>query len=134
MSSVREFIQTTLKTDTDLLANHGGRVFQGQSMRTADLTKPFLVHKFGNDTTEDLAEVDVTPHRQFFSVWIYDEIGDYVRIDNMITEVKKALSALCNSPINGIITIRYLEASQDLEDQTFNAIFRYVRFQLIMQS
>lgn len=134
MSNVREFIHSSLMSYDDLLTLHNERVFQGRSMRTNDLPKPFLVHTLGNDTDENLAEVDVTPHRQFFTVWIYDNIGDYSRIDSMITLVKKALSALSKSASAGIITIRYLETSQDMVDQTYNAIFRYVRFQLIMQS
>lgn len=134
MTSVREYIQTGLVSNAALLPLHNERVYQGRSLRTNDLPKPFLVHTMGNDTDENLAEVDVTPHRQFFTVWIYDNIGDYSRIDNMVTLVKKALSALCNSKSSGIITIRFLETSQDMLDQTYNAIFRYVRFQLIMES
>lgn len=135
MSSTREFVQNALLTYSSLASVHGGRVFQGQAMREVPTVKPFLTHKWGNDTDENLTEdPNVTPHRQFFSVWIYDDIGDYVQIDNTITEVKKALSVLCNDKATGIITIRFLEASQDLLDEVYNAIFRYVRFQMIMES
>lgn len=130
--SVREFIHQTLLNDDALEIVHQGRVFQGQSVRTAYLETPFLVHRFGNDSPENIAEVDIEPHRQFFSIWVYDELGDYTRIDDTIAKVKASLSALLKSKTDKIITIRYLETSQDLEDQTFNAICRYARFQLIM--
>lgn len=128
----RAWLHQTILTNSALNIFHNGRVYQAQSMRTADLPKPYIVHRFGNDTDENIAESDIQPHRQFFQVYVYDEIGDYVQIDQAIYALKQALSSALHSPPDNVITVIYLETSQDFIDETLCAIFRYARFQLIM--
>lgn len=131
MTTAREFVFTTLAKNTDILAKIGDdtRVIQGGSMRTADVPKPYLVYHFGNDTAEDLSETDDSS-RQFFQVYIHDEVGDYGQIDDIVKLVVQSFRGK-GCPPAGIITTRVLETSQDLRDETLNTIFRYVRLQLI---
>lgn len=105
------------------------RVVPRESQRTINLPKPFMVYGLGNNTNEDLAEdSDHEAYRQFSQVWIHDEGGDYNLIDDMVELVKKALHGK-GSPVHGIITTRWLEVSQEFGNETYNTIFRYVRFQ-----
>lgn len=111
------------------------RVFAKKSMNSAVEDYPFIVYKFGNNTSEDLSE-DTEVSRQFVQIFIYDysdtEAADYENIDGIIFRIKLALKNFV-SPDDGIIRARYLETSQDLNDETLNAVMKYVRFQLVMK-
>lgn len=129
-TSPRSWLYNTLLNDGPLSAVVADRVIQGGGLRDANVTVPFIVYHLGNDTDENLAESGPAPHRQFFQVYVHDDSGDYTRIDNIGYLVKNALR---NGTDRGdILTIRYLETSQDLSDETLNTIFRYLRFQFIM--
>lgn len=133
--SARSFVHQTLLNDPTLANIHKGKVVQGQALRTAnpsEVTRPFVVHRFGNDTDENIAESDISPHRQFISIWFYDEIGDYQQIDHMVYATKQALATALKSKPDHIMTVIYLETSQDLIDETLNCICRYSRYQLVM--
>jgi hypothetical protein len=106
------------------------RMLQGEAVLTANITKPFLVYRFGNKTNEDLAEDMPDVARQFLSIYLHDVPADYTRIDEIEMAVIHALN-LAKSAEEGIITARYLETSRDLDDQALSTIYRYVRFQLI---
>jgi hypothetical protein len=96
---------------------------------------PFLIYGLGNSTAENL--VDSTddsardPERQFSQVWAHDESGDYGLVDDMVAEIKRALSG-ASSPEHGVLTTRYLETSQEFGSEQYKTIFRYVRFQHII--
>jgi hypothetical protein len=107
------------------------RMLQGESVLSADITKPFLVYRFGNKTSEDLAEDMPDVARQFLSIYLHDAPADYSRIDEMEMAVIHGLN-LASSEEESVVTTRYLETSRDLDDQALGTIYRYVRFQLIM--
>lgn len=130
--SVRQFVFETLKNDAVLRPLVAERVFQGESLNHSTQVKPFLVYRLGNDTSELLAEVDTTAHRQFLQVYVHDEPADYSRIDQMCDGVRGAFRAVNGSGVEGIYTVTYLETSRDLDDPVLATIFRYVRFQLVM--
>ena len=125
-------------TSTPGLANLVGgltnpRVFAKKSMTSAIEEHPYIVYKLGYSANEDLSE-ESTEGRQFVQIFVHDwsdgDSGDYMRIDDIISEMKKALR-LGDSAYHGVIACRYLETSQDLNDETLNTVFKYVRFQLI---
>lgn len=110
------------------------RIYAKKSMTSSVEEHPFIVYKLGNDTSEDFSEDrDIT--RQFFQVWVHDysdgDTADYDRIDTIITAVKQVFKNA--SGTEGVWTTRFLETSQDLNDETLNTVFRYARFQLIRE-
>lgn len=126
--------QLTAAEYTDLRNLVGNRVFAKKSMTSSVEEHPYLVFKLGNDTDEALAEtVDV--HRQFIQIFVHDytdeTVGDYQKIDDIITELKKILKNGSSAP-DGVISVQYLETSQDLNDETLSTVMKYVRFQLII--
>lgn len=129
--SLRPWLYNTLVNDVNLVPLVGGRVFQGEGMVTAQVIKPFLVFRIGNETSELLAEEDVTPRRVFFQIYVHDTGPDYQIVDSAVEAVKKALLGKKSVPDNLMQTI-YLETSRDLDDQTLQTVFRYVRFQAIL--
>jgi hypothetical protein len=126
----RQFIWDVLNTEsvTNLV---GDRIFPQGSLLTGQIQKPFLVYTVGNNTDEGMADPDsFQPSRQFFQVYIYDEVGDYTRIDSIIKVLK---NAFLTSPTSGdVCGIQYLETSRDMDDSTLESIMRYMRFQLAM--
>lgn len=124
-------------TSTPGLANLVGglvnpRVFAKKTMSSAIEEHPYIVYKLGYSATEDLSE-ESTEARQFVQIFVHDTAnagGDYMKIDQIIDELRKALR-LQGSPYHGVITCRYLETSQDLNDETLDTVFKYARFQLI---
>ena len=138
--SARTFVYGILTTFEPLIELITGpeslepRVFAKKSLTSAVEECPYIVYKLGNETNENLSEETDDFSRQYFQVWIHDfqdsDTADYERIDNVATQVKKAFH-LANSGSDGIWATRYLETSQDLNDDTLNTAFRYLRFQLI---
>lgn len=93
---------------------------------------PFLVIGLGNETNEGLGEAnDHVAERQFFSIWVHDRGGDYTKIDQIIARVKAILRE-ASSPAYMVTMVNYLETSQEFENQTYNTLFRYIRFQAIL--
>ncbi len=121
---------------TDLIGGDlDPRVFAKKSMTSSHEDHPYIVYKLGYNANEDISEeVDIS--RQFFQVWAHDytdgETGDYLKIDAVIKQIKAAFKNQ-QSPSDGVIAVRFLEISQDLNDETLNTLFKYVRFQLIMK-
>lgn len=129
---MRTWLYETLSNDPGLIHLFGDRFFQGESMLTSVVVKPFLVYTIGNATDVLLSEEMDTPERQFFQVYIHDEGGDYTRIDNGVRLVKNLLRHQQNADA-GVMDIIYLETSRDLDDQTMQTIMRYIRFQAIKE-
>jgi|SRR6478609_7728387 len=113
----------------------GERVFAKKSMTSAIEMHPFIVYKLGQNSPEGLSE-EVDPSRQFVQIFVHDfadtKTGDYGQIDDVLREIKATLVNQ-SSPEDGIISVRFLETSQDLDDQTLSTVMKYMRFQLILE-
>ena len=129
---MRTWLFQTLSNDLDLQELFGDRFYQGESMLSSVVQKPFLVYTIGNATDVLLSEDMNSPERQFFQIYIHDDGGDYTRIDQGIKLVKDKLRHQ-QAAEAGIIDIIYLETSRDLDDTTLNTLFRYIRFQAIKE-
>lgn len=135
---MRAWLYDTLTSDVELQALMGGpvgileRVVPRQSQMTSNIEKPYLIYGLGTNTNEDLAEDgDHEAHRQFFQVWIHDEGGDYGLIDDIVELVKRALVNK-TSPAHRVSMVRWLETSSEFYNETYDTLFRYVRFQAII--
>lgn len=124
----RQLVHQVLSTTPELIALVGDRIFQGSSMLTAQVVKPFVVYSMGNNTDEGMTDPDsFQPSRQFFTVYIHDEKGDYSRIDDVVRVMKRAF---LTAPLTGdVCGLQYLETSADHDDPTLQSIMKYVRFQ-----
>lgn len=128
MRELRIHIQNALSNYAPLTALIGDRVFSQGALLTAQITKPYVVHTMGNNTDEGMYDRDsFRPNRQFFQVYVHGDKGDYLMIDDVVPLVKEAL---IDTPVSGsVIEVRYLETSQDLEDNILQTYMKYVRFQ-----
>lgn len=139
---MRPWLYDTLVLDADLQLDLGGaegirtRVHPRRSKGNIIGPRPFLVFGLGNDTNEQLKDStaddeDVVAHRQFFQIWVHDEGDSFVLIDDIVEKVKKALTGK-QSPAHRVVTVRWLETSQEFNNETYNTNFRYIRFQAII--
>ena len=129
---MRTWLYQTLSNDFTLQADLDNRFYQGESMDSSTVEKPFLVYTIGNATDEELSEEPEGPERQFFQIYIHDEGADYTRIDRIVARVKTLLRNQSDKA-SGIINVIYLETSRDLDDSTMNTILRYIRFVAIKE-
>lgn len=138
---MRVWLYDTLTGDEELQAKLGGvegirtRVVPRRSKTNIEVQSPFLIYGLGNNTNEGLGDPtanDVDAHRQFFQIWIEDEdSGSYALIDEFIPILKRLLVG-ASSPEHNIMTIAWLETSQEFNNETYNTLFRYMRFQAIL--
>lgn len=134
--TAREFVYATLTGSEIVTSLIGGvdnpRVFAKKSMTSSVEDTPYIVYKMGNSTAEGLSEHD-DPERQYFQVWVHDyadqRVADYTKIDTLVRAIKAAFKIDPNQP--GLWMVNFLETSQDLNDDTLNTVFRYLRFQII---
>lgn len=111
------------------------RVYAKKSMQSSVSEHPYVVFKLGNATNEEISEtLDV--YRQFVQIFVHDftddTVGDYGRIDEVIKAIKKLLINN-QSPADGVVTVKFLETSQDLNDETLSTVMKYIRFQIIVK-
>lgn len=134
--SARQWVFTTLSNDpgvADLVPAE--RILANQSGMTAQIARPFIVLKFGNDSDEQIfddPDIPQRPHRQFLEVWCHDARPSYVQIDEILDAVKQALRTDQSSTEAYMMAVKYLETSADMNDDTMDTVLRYHRFQLIM--
>lgn len=138
--SARTFIYQTLAQTPGITDHVGGainpRIFAKKTMTSSIENTPYIVYKLGNETVE-LANEQFEASRQFFQVWVHDFMdtvtADYAKIDEVILAIRAAFW-LKNSASENIWTTEWVETSQDLDDDTLQTVFKYVRFQLVRRS
>jgi hypothetical protein len=108
------------------------RVVPRNSQLTINLKKPFIIFGLGHFSEEDLSEdPDFEQGRQFIQIWVHDEGPTYALVDQIIPVIKKLFRGK-GDKATGIIQIRFLEVSQEFKNETYNTVFRYIRFQAII--
>lgn len=138
---MRTWLYNRLTLDPELQSMLGGvegirtRVMPRRSETHVAGPRPFLIYGLGNDTNEELGDPtanDVQANRQFFQIWIHDEdSGSYTLVDDFIPVIKRVLVG-ATSPADRIMTIAWLETSQEFNNETYDTLFRYMRFQAIL--
>lgn len=137
--TVRHLIYRALQHE-DIVAEIGGaedpRIFAKKTMTSSVENTPFLVYKLGTESTEDFSD-DRDISRQFLQIWVHDytdgEVADYDRIDRIIAIIRRVMRKLTSKDDATVWQVRYLETSADLDDDTLNSVFRYLRFQVIKE-
>lgn len=65
--------------------------------------------------------------REYSQVWVHDDPGDYMRIDDILGKIRRAVEA---APSEGeFLEARWIETGVDLKDDVMGTITRYIRFQ-----
>lgn len=130
------FSQLIEASPDEIGSGEDARVFAKKSMTSSKEEHPYVVYKLGNNTAEYFSE-EQEMERQFVQIFVHDYQdsngnGDYILIDKVIKNIKTKLK-LAGSSVDGVFIARYLETSQDLNDETLNTVMKYIRFQLIQK-
>lgn len=140
---MRAFLYDLLTSDPDLQSDLGGaggildRVIPRRSQENILVARPFLIFGLGNSSSEQLVDStadgpeDKTADRQFFQIWIHDDSMSFKKIDDLVKVVKDLVTGASSTQFR-ILTIQYLETSQEFSNETYNTLFRYIRFQAII--
>lgn len=100
------------------------RIFGSGSVQGVPKDKPFIILTFG----ARVAPIP-TAHRQTVTVWVHDEPGDYLRIDQILAEIRSVLEGQVSSA--GAIGCRWSGDSTDLADDAYGTITRNSSYDLV---
>lgn len=131
---IREIVWNALRFDGTLnglgIRSDGSNIHQADSVDALPV-KPALVVRWG-DITQPVGERQISwqgAGTQTLQVWAHDEIGDFDRIDQILTRIRSVLSGLVavqgSSPGNTLIQCDWTGDSQDLRDDGYNTITRH---------
>ena len=126
---MRTWLVNLIKTDPLIAADVDDRVWARNSRNTSVLTKPYIIYSLGVSSTMGLHDEE-DAEQQYLQIWIHDEPGDYSRIDRIADNLKVRLVGAGSAP-DRVMTILWLETSQEFDDETMETFYRYVRFRAI---
>jgi hypothetical protein len=108
---------------TDLV---GTRIFQRNTLTylPEKTQRPFLIFGLRTGTPARARPGAKTG----LTVWVYDEGGDYTKIDQVHAAVKTALESAAGSPSNDLILIEWSADNQDDFDPGWNLIFKMAQY------
>lgn len=132
---IRELIWNALRSDTVLnglgVAADGSNIWQADAVDTLP-SKPALVIRWGAAAPgvgERTTAGWVGAGTQTMVVWVHDEIGDFDRIDKIITRIRTVLSGLVaqQGVVAGhtLICADWAGDSEDLRDDGYGTITRH---------
>jgi len=132
---MRTWLHQTLADSTELQTwlegDPTGRVFPRFTKTTFNGLRPFVIHGLGNSSDMLPSEDEGFGKRQYFQVWLHDEGADFTRIDDGL-DIVKGLLVNGSDKASNLTTVQWLETSQEFNNETYNTIFRYLRFQAII--
>jgi hypothetical protein len=132
---IREIVWNSLRGDTVLnalgIAADGSNIHQADSVDTLPV-KPAMVIRWG-DITDPVGERGATAWvgggTQTLQVWAHDDLGDFDRIDKILTRVRTVLSGLVavqgTTPGQTLIQADWVGDSQDFRDDGYRTITRH---------
>lgn len=65
--------------------------------------------------------------REYIQVWVHDDPGDYLQIDQILRLCRDALEAVPH--FDDFMSAKWIETGVDLRDDRMESIMRYSRFQ-----
>lgn len=86
---------------------------------------PYIVYKIMPEIPENIGAA----RRTQLQVWVHDDSGSYLQIDDLLEEIKRAFMTHPNE--GDFLQARWLDDSEDLFDEGTNTISRYTRLDLV---
>jgi len=125
----REWLYATLSQNSDVTDIFGSRIFGASSAEGKKQIKPFILLRTGAENPELEGDDAPATSSQFATVWLHDEPGSYIQIDNGLEVVREAL--LSPALVGSGIACRWLGDSAEFADESFGTITRNGSYQLI---
>lgn len=132
---MRTFIAEMLSNDAILASNGINRdaVYQANTVDTNPTERPFISVSWRN-RLQARSIPDRFPSAAYgLQVWVYDEPGDYTKIDTIVRRIRALMGEVVAQPVAGghISSIRWTGDSPDLYDTVYKAIVRNTSYEVI---
>ncbi len=125
--SVRRAIHSAISNDLAVSAVLGGRLFAAGGVPNGP-TRPFAVLRWG-DLEPGIARME----RRRLTVFVHDDRGDYLRIDDIGGDIRNVLEFLPHTRFEGgsVSKVEFEGASVDLEDPTYDTGMRTWAYRIV---
>jgi hypothetical protein len=133
----RKWVFDVLMNSPELTAIVGNRIFAASSIGTDPESfhpqRPFLVYRSGIKVPalRDAAETNL------YTFYVYDEVGSYIEnIEPAIEAIKNAFKLRSHEFWQGkqIFDVIWRDTSEDLYDDMFRAVFRFITMDVVTSS
>lgn len=105
-------------------------IFGGGSLTEVPARRPFVILRFGVEQSDMWDGDGPAATSQYLTVYIHDEPGDYLRINEITLAIRAALQGPVADGVGGISAL-WQGDSQDLADDVYGTIMRNAEFRLL---
>ena len=126
---MRYHLYQAMVSNPDLLAIFQGgdgvvRIYEASSVNAVP-PRPFCTYRMHTDFPLNRG----LGRREYSQIWVHDNPGDYLRIDDALNKIRRAVEAWPSSKANAdFLEARWIETGVDLKDDVMGTITRYIRF------
>lgn len=126
----RTYIYDTLRNNASFaLLVPVGSLYGSGALQGAPAAKPFVVLRFGVERPLLKDGFNPVATGQFLTVYVHDNPGDFLRINQILAAVRVALVGQVIGP--GGICVEWLGDSDDLADDVYKTNMRNGEYQLL---
>jgi hypothetical protein len=104
-------------------------VLSGGSLVGRQEAEQFLIFRAGPSSALLRDNMRPVATDNFFTIWVYDVAGSYLRIDSLLSVIRDAFVGRVVEP--GAIACEWLGDSQELADEDLDRIVRNTSYRLI---
>lgn len=126
----RTWFYNKMMGNVSLVAALPGGVHETTAILKTPDQKPFLIYRSTSVNSTLRGDDQDRAMQEGFMVFIHDVAGDYLRVDGIIEQVRQLFRDANAGGDTAIISVTWLETSEDLRDDDLGTIFRYSRFQV----
>ena len=124
---LRTWFYTQLSTPA-LVAMVPGGIHQTTELVRAPDVKPFLTYRTIANVPQLRGDDQDHAIQENYLVFVHDEEGDYLQIDAVLEALRQLFKSVNGDP--EVISVTWLENSEDLRDADMGTIMRYGRYQV----
>lgn len=98
-------------------------IYEASSLNEVPGHRPFATYRMHTDFPLERG----LARREYSQVWVNDDPGDYLRIDDALNKIRRAVEGWPSH--DDFLEARWIETGVDLKDDVMGTINRYIRFQ-----
>lgn len=126
----RTWFYQTMASDSALMAALPGGIHQSTKLMRQPEEKPFALYRSTAMVSDLRGDDQAVSLQEGYMVFVHDVEGDYLRIDSVIDMIFNRLRTVNLARHTEVISVTWLETSEDFRDEDMGTIFRYSRFQV----
>lgn len=127
--SNRVWVHQRMTTNAPFMALIPGGAASTTAQEVTPDSKPFIIHRSLAHRPSTRGDDNDITRAESFLIFVHDVPGDYLKIDNIIKELKTLFNN-AKDEASGIARCTWVEDSEDFRDEDMGTILRYSRFQI----